>query len=153
MVRKAYFEQVERAPRDDGETKPAVLNSEINLTLTSVLNREAPHGQVTLGVVVRPDQKWQPYRIEVVVSGVFAAQNATLELFEEFCQQAVPSILFPYVRQLVHTLTIDGAYGFVRLNPINVQQLMSKSWEPVPMEPSASEPSQPSEQSPSASQE
>jgi preprotein translocase subunit SecB len=83
---------------------------------------------VTLQVVLLPDLKWQPYHVEVVVAGVFRADRLAPALFDEFCRRAVPSILFPYVRQIVHTLTTDGAFGPVRLNPINIQHLLATDW-------------------------
>ena len=105
MVLKACFEQIERAPRTEGEKKPAVLRSKMDLRLGIKIDEPNSQGQITLSVNVHPDLRWQPYKIEVVVSGVFSAENASTPIFNEFCRMAVPSILFPYVRQIIYSLT------------------------------------------------
>lgn len=140
LVRKALFEQIERTPSQEGEKKPSTLEATLDLALSVQLNATRRDGQVTLATVIHPDLKWQPYRLEVTVSGVFGTSDASPELFDEFCRRAVPTILFPYVRQIVHMLTVDAAYGVVRINPINIQQLMANNWQRVESDPSASAP-------------
>lgn len=143
IVRKAIFEQVPRLPRAEGETKPNTLPGEIDLGVNFASQDDPPHGMVTLSITVRPDLKWQPYRIEVTVSGVFGSKGATPELFELFCRQAVPSILFPYVRTLVHSMTMDASFGPIRLHPMNLSDMLAKAWgakqmleHPAPIDPS-----------------
>ena len=76
-----------------------------------------------------PDPKWHPYRIEVIVSGVFGSKDASPELFDQFCRSAAPSILFPYIRQIVHSVTADAIEGQLRLDPVNVQALVASALE------------------------
>jgi preprotein translocase subunit SecB len=74
----------------------------------------------------------------VTVAGIFSGENVTAELLNEFCRTAGPTILFPYVREIVHKLTADGAYGPIRLDPINVQAaLATAEWGDVNGDPSA----------------
>lgn len=129
IVRKAIFEQLPRDPIGTEEDRPTQLQGELKLTLGVEIDEAQPRGQVTLQVVLSPDLKWQPYRLEVVVAGVFRAERLAPTLFDQFCRRAVPSILFPYARQIIHTLTADAAFGAVRINPINVQHLLATSWD------------------------
>lgn len=47
-----------------------------------------------------------------------------------FCKSAAPSILFPYIREIVHRMTIDAPNGVVRLDPINISAaLNSTEWQ------------------------
>ena len=64
------------------------------------------------------------------MSGLFSAENATVEVFAQFCRNSVPPILFPYVREIVHRSTMDAQYGTIKIGPINIQDLISRSvWE------------------------
>jgi preprotein translocase subunit SecB len=92
----------------------------------------------------------------VGIAAAFQAENASEAELLAFSRVAAPSILFPYVREMVHRLTSDAPRGQVRINPINVAALLNQSdWQIVRAETAvtSSEPSPPSEQSPSASQE
>lgn len=140
IVRKVVFEQIVRTPPEKDEKKPAIINTPMNVSLAiGPPNAAANKSQVTFAVVITPDPKWQPYRVEVVVSGVFGYANTDAETFEKFCKGSVPSILFPYIRQIVQSTSADGAYGPVRINPINIQSLVATNW------PTAEAPDTPTE--------
>lgn len=143
MVRKAIFEQVDRAPIAEGETKPKTIQTGLEIGGLIQTNPNAMQGLVTLNVALKPDLKWQPYRIEISVAGFFAAENATEEIWQQFCRSAVPPILFPYVRNLIHVLTVDAAFGLIRLNPINIQDLLSGIWTSAEPKPEVIAPTEP----------
>lgn len=82
---------------------------------------------MTLAVTVTPDAKWQPYRLEVTVAGAFAGENVTSEQFDQFCRLAVPPILFPYVREIVHHVTMDAPYGAIKIDPINIAEMLNQT--------------------------
>lgn len=135
-VRRALFEEVERIPPPEGERRPrrVTLNLQVNTSIT--MNPESMRAIVMLDVHVMPDLQWQPYRIEVKVSGGFVGENVTIQQFDQFCKIGVPPILFPYVREIVHRLTMDAVFGSVRIDPINIADLVSKSpWVAEAMNP------------------
>lgn len=128
---KVVFEHVQRIRPTEGEVKPDQMN--YNLTMGAGI-KMLPNNQaeISLGVSVIPDAKWMPYRIEVEVLGRFTTDNGTPEQLDQFCRFAAPPILFPYVREIIHRVTMDGRFGAVRLNPINVQQMLNSTpWTTV----------------------
>ena len=132
-VRKVVFEEVARVSTEEGEERPARIPTGIHINTAIQMNIESLRAVITLDVEVSPDPKWQPYRISVRLAGAFAAENVTAEQFDQFCRNSVPPILFPYVREIVHRVTIDGAHGLVKIDPINVSELIAKSpWKEQP---------------------
>ncbi len=149
---KISFEHVQRVRPEQGEAKPAQVN--YNLVVGAGI-KMLPNNQakVSLGLTVTGDPKWLPYKIEVEVVGKFLAVNSTPEQLDQFCRLGAPPILFPYVRDIVHRVSMDGRFGVVRLNPINIQQLLNMTpWTVGEVKPDATastSPAPPSEQSPS----
>lgn len=130
VVRKARFEEVEQAPGEPGEKRPALLTSHLKLNVQLEQDTEKARARVVLSVIVQPDLKWQPYEIEVVVVGLFREASGDHGLLEQFCMANAPAILFPYARQIIHTLTADAGYGPVRLNPVNLQAITAAPTSP-----------------------
>lgn len=147
-LNRALFEHLPRIKPEAGEKKPAQMNYNMMLGAGVKFLANGRH-EVSLGITVTPDAKWMPYKIEVEMIGLFSVTSGTEEDLKQFTRLAAPTILFPYVREVISRLTTDGKHGQVRLNPMNVQALLSTSnWVEVPMtDPSESE--QLSEQSPS----
>lgn len=115
----------------------------------------AGHGAVVeLNTKIIPDMEWQPYRLEVKIMGMFQTLNGSVEELMVFCQKAAPSILFPYIRETAHRLTMDAPGGVIRLDPMNISTLLNQNpWSEASVTASATEPQQPSSQSASASPE
>jgi preprotein translocase subunit SecB len=130
-LNKVLFEHIPRVKPGKDETEPTAVNSNITIgaAIRLIGDRRA---EVSMGMTVVPDPKWKPYKIELEVLGRFQASNGTREQFLQFCQLAVPPILFPYMREIVHRLTADGKHGPLRLNPINVQSMLNQTeWQTV----------------------
>lgn len=124
-VLNVVFHEVPRVPLADGEPIPQAYGMQLNLTAAVGINENI--AEVRIAANVTPDPKVKPYNIHVEVIGVFSTKNGTPEQLGEFCRQVGPTILFPYIRELVHKTTQDGRYGEVRLNPMNVQQELNKN--------------------------
>ena len=147
-VNRAVFEHVKRVQPEPGEAKPSELNHNlvVGASISAIGENKA---EIHLGMTVQPDPKWMPYKVEVEVIGHFSMVTGTADMFDKFCRLVAPPILFPYIREAIHRLTMDGRYGAVRLNPINMQALLNRTeWQTVPAAAStaASEPSPPSSQ-------
>ncbi len=146
VVRRVLFGEVERQKRAEDETRPHPVGIAITIGGAMQMNPAALRAVVTLDVTIEPDPKWQPYRIEIAVAGAFLGQNVSYEQFDAFCRNGVPVILFPYVREIAYTVSRDGKYGPIRLDPINIGELASKAeWaEPQNLPTASNEPEPPS---------
>lgn len=151
-LNRALFEHLPRVTPGPDEKKPSQMNYNMMLGAGVKYLTNGRH-EVSLGMTVTPDPKWMPYKIEVEMIGLFSVTAGTEDDLKQFTRLAAPTILFPYVREVISKLTADAKYGPVRLSPMNVQALLNNSnWVEVPMTAS-SESEQPSEQSPAALQE
>ena len=67
------------------------------------------------------------------MSGTFKAEESVAEDdLTRFARTAVPIILFPYLREQVHRVTMDGTYGPVRMDPVNLASLLGpEGWQQV----------------------
>lgn len=151
-VDRLLFEVLPEAQKSPDESRPVTPQYAIVINLGAGIDAAELRGQVTMNVALTGDPKWQPYKIEITVTGQFAAvkTKTTPEQFDAFIRINVPTLLFPYVRELVSRVTHDGRYGGVRLNPMNIVAMLPKEWQPV-LPIASTEPEPPSEQSPSAS--
>lgn len=157
VVTRAVYEFI---GSDDLKIGPRPPKLQVNLEmiagvkLLAVQTAEgATHGAIVeLDTKIIPNMEWQPYRLEVKIAGMFQTQDGTAEDLMVFCQKAAPSILFPYIRETAHRLTMDAPAGVIRLDPMNISTLLNQHpWSDANINASASEPPQPSEQSASAS--
>ena len=127
VVHRQLFEQIARQTPAKGETRPRSLDSEIQIGARIGLDADANQAALRLDITILPNLKWQPYKIEVGVSGVFAGEGATTDQLVEFSKAVAPPILFPYVREMVHRMTMDGIGGPVKLDPINIQDMINRT--------------------------
>lgn len=111
---------------DSQEPRPDVVpyNLQINAQIRLL---GVDRAEVVLSATVTPDPRWMPYHVETDVAGTFIVTHGTQDHLVQFCKFGVPPILFPYVREMVHRLTTDGGYGAVRLDPMNIQQMLNAS--------------------------
>jgi preprotein translocase subunit SecB len=138
VVRRVSFQEVERQKPAEGETRPHSVGMGITIGGAIQMNPAALRAIITLDVTLEADPRWQPYRIQIEVSGGFSGQNVTFEQFDAFCRNGVPVILFPYVREIAYTVSRDGLYGPIKVDPINIGELASKAEWGEPHDPNAS---------------
>lgn len=81
--------------------------------------------EVTVTLDVMPDPRVKPYEIQVELAGLFATHDATEDELREFCQRVAPTILFPYIRQIVSNVTSDARFGRILLPPLNLHVLIA----------------------------
>lgn len=148
-VIKAVYVFKDPVASDPGETRPMIVNLGVEIAASVELRASGKAAFVRLDTEITPDPKWQPYQLEVSIAAAFASPNASEKDMLTFCQVAAPSILFPYIREMVNRLTMDAPFGSVRLNPMNVAALLNETdWQISRSDPSqtSSEPQPPSEQ-------
>ena len=134
-VRNAFFAELPKVPTPGGEPKPERTPHQISISATVGLSDEGM-GEVTLAVDVTPDPRFQPYNIKVQLTGVFSSDKAYSEELGIFCRKMGPTLLFPFVRQVVSALTADGRYGRVMVQPLNLQAgLKDENWVESKPEP------------------
>lgn len=86
-------------------------------------------------VVLVPDPAKLPYRVSVEVVGRFSITGGTPEQLETFTQVNAPVILFPFIRAVVHEATANASRGPLRLNPMNLQELIKPGgWSSAPIQ-------------------
>jgi preprotein translocase subunit SecB len=150
FVTKAIFEFLAGEGPQTSE-RPPIVSIGFEVGAEAQIANDGAGAFVKLETKIIPDQKWQPYRLEVSLGAAFRSQGSTVDELLTFCRVAAPSILFPYVREIVHRLTMDAPNGAVRLNPMNISQLLNQTeWtitQATSLTPADStEPQQPSEQ-------
>ncbi len=110
--------------------RPPVVNVAFEIAASAKVSKDGRAAFIGLETKILPDQQWQPYRIEVNLGAAFASNTSSFEELLTFCRVNAPSILFPYIRETVHRLTADAPHGPVRLNPINISQLLNQTdWD------------------------
>jgi len=118
-VLKSSFEVLD--PGSLGERPADQKDSTFNVQVSS----PAPgHCAALLTLVGRPFKGQKPYAFEVQVAGLFTGlEGTTDEQLHEFCAVRSPAILFPMLREVVHTITRDGGFGAMLLPLINLDAL------------------------------
>ncbi len=116
-------------PTEPGQRRPVNLQFEV----AAAVRAKTGDLHTTVTVIALPDVKVQPYRIEVALTGSFKAGEEVPESdLQQFARSAVPIILFPYIREAIYRSTMDGAYGPVLIDPINMSALVStEGWKTV----------------------
>jgi len=115
---------------------PAIFNEasgqpriEMNLGInTRALNEE--HWEVTLKInVTTHDQESDRlmFEIEVEQAGIFYITNIPQEHMATVLAVNCPTILFPYTRQVMSQLTVDGGFLPFLMEPVNFQALYESS--------------------------
>ena len=119
-LNKCYYK---RLPIVDEKTNDSIdFNLEINL------NEDKSQSIVLLKCFLKreslEENKETQVEIEIEYVGVFAVQeNAENMDLEKFSNTNAPAILFPYIRQMIHELTLKGSLPLVILPPLNILAL------------------------------
>lgn len=74
-------------------------------------------------IVVGPETAPERVHVAYVATFEFSGSAPTLDL-QNFVVFAASSLLVPYLRQAISSLSSDGPFGQMNLSPVNVQALM-----------------------------
>ena len=128
FVPKSIFEVVGTVTSNVTGPKTVAVGLEVGASAALLEDGHAAFVKIEIKII--PDQTIQPYRIEVTIAATFTTTNASQDQMLIFCQQAAPSILFPYIREIVHRMTMDAPHGVVRLDPVNISAMLNKTqWD------------------------
>ena len=129
VVTKILFTELAKVPLAPGDKVIPRLQSNVSLGF-GIKEPEFDKAEVRFGLSVTGDPRDKPYQIEVEIAGQFTLKEGTRDDFEAFCKQRAPVILFPYIRELVNRLTQDARFGPIRLDPLNVADLIKpEGWK------------------------
>lgn len=84
------------------------------------------HWEVSLKVgAITRDQETDKllFEIEAEQAGVFFMQNIPEEYLPMLLEVECPTIIFPYTRQIISQLSVDGGYMPFTLEPVNFRAL------------------------------
>ncbi|MBF0589879.1 MAG: protein-export chaperone SecB [Magnetococcales bacterium] len=96
---------------------------EFNLD-TAARKKEDDHYEVALNVTVKVTNEDRPlFLVEVVYGGLFLLKNFSKDHIPMMLGIECPSVLFPYVRQVVSQTITDGGFKPLVLEPINFAML------------------------------
>ncbi len=69
------------------------------------------------------------YLVEVCVAGVFSMQNFSEQALHQTLGVYCPNVLFPYVRQQVSDLVLNGGFQPLMLQPVNFEQMYAQQMQ------------------------
>lgn len=100
------------------------LNLELN-THTSVL-AEGVHEVVLTVTVTAKSKEKTAFLVEVKEAGIFTIKNFPAEQLPPMLGSICPSILFPYVREVVSEMVVRGGFPPLYLAPVNFEALYAQ---------------------------
>jgi len=102
---------------------------EMNLALNSRAVNEH-YWEVTLKVHVMMrdgDEGRVMFEVEVEQAGMFLIQHIPEEHMQQVLAVNCPGMIFPYIRQVVSQLTVDGGFMPFLMEPVNFQALLEQA--------------------------
>ena len=102
---------------------------ELNLNLNNK-NIDSDHWEISLHItakVVLQDEDKAMFILEVEHAAVFLLKNIPAEHLEMVLKVDCPTLLFPFTRQIVSQISIDGGFSPFLMEPINFMGLFQNS--------------------------
>ena len=99
----------------------------LNLNHTSLDN---DHYEVTLQIyakVATKDDEKTLFILEIEHSGIFLIRNVPQEHIEMVLGVDCPTLLFPFTRQIVSQVTVDGGFSPFLMEPVNFMALFQNA--------------------------
>jgi preprotein translocase subunit SecB len=128
-LRSLAYREVGPQPRLRPDQQPQRINLDLELTGELRLHNQPdgrpPAVELSLKAVARPDVAIKPIEVEVQLSAVFTRVDPTsFDDLLRFTNAAGARLLFPYLREIVSSVTSRGLYGPVLIDPVTVESLM-----------------------------
>jgi len=102
---------------------------EMNLALNSrPLDNDQWEVALKVNIMVSNQESEQVmFEIEVEQAGIFYIKNIPQEHMTQVLAVNCPSIVFPYTRQIMSQLSVDGGFVPFLMEPVNFQALLDQS--------------------------
>ena len=104
---------------------------EMNLALNSrPLNEEQWEVSLKVNALMRDGEGEDAkvmFEVEVEQAGIFFIKNIPEEHMQQVLGVNCPSIIFPYTRQVVSQLTVDGGFMPFLMEPVNFQAILEQA--------------------------
>ncbi len=116
QIKAILFSEVtfKRNPSTDIEP-----NIDVSYEINNILNNKNEL-QVHFKTTITEEKKENPLKIELLAVGIFASVGGEENLaLDEFCRYNAPSIIFPYIREYVSSLSIKAGLDPIVLPPTN----------------------------------
>lgn len=105
---------------------PGTVTGDVGVTLRVELSEDKLSATVTLDVRLQPQDTKRFHELRVVVDGAFEGSAETKGLLEEFATKQGPSLLFPFVREIIANVTARSAGGAILLPPLNLYDAVAQ---------------------------
>lgn len=124
-MRHLLYEELRphEAPVPDESTAP--VNSQVSYAANIQLfdNRM---GELSITLTMEPDPARRPIRVRATMSALFGrGSDVSARQLAEFMNTSGAVILFPYLREVVSSVTGRGVYPPMHLNPIRLGPLLA----------------------------
>ena len=129
LLRKIYLKDASfEAPSSPGVFQPGEWNPNVDLHMDNSARKiEQDLYEVTITATVTVTVGAQvAYLVEVTQAGMFQITGFSNEKVKESLGTECPSILFPFVREVVTDLATKGGFPQLLLAPMNFQVLYQK---------------------------
>ena len=115
-IRDFSFENI-AAQKNIGQKVQPEINVQVNLDARKGDNENY---EVILKLNVTAEQEeTKVFLLEIDYAGVFRVENVPDDQLHPFLMIECPRILFPFVRQIVRTMTADGGFPPLNIDPID----------------------------------
>jgi preprotein translocase subunit SecB len=123
-LRGVSYREVEGLEVSPSEQPPAIaMETSINVILNILEDRLV---ELRMNYVVRPDKRYRPVEIEVQMSALFIREEGLpLRAALEFANRSGGLILYPYIREMISSVTSRGIFQPILLGLIPQAQLFS----------------------------
>lgn len=103
-------------------------NMDINLSTRGIAVGENFYEvELSIKMHAKDENKKTCYVVEVVQAGVFHMQNVSKELLDKITATSCANMLFPFCRQIIATLILQGGFPPFLLSPINFEKLYQEN--------------------------
>mgnify|MGYP000612872858 CR=1 FL=1 len=114
------------------ELEPDMKNFKMDIKVDSQEKGSFVKSNVTVKIGDIKNRKADEFAIQISMVGVFERLGSTPLTSEEFKNINAPAIVYPYIRQLVRTITLDASMNPVLLPVMNFQKLYISKQENKP---------------------